>query len=106
MEILSQCAESTLKDFKPSSMNHGKGSVLGQLTPVEQKMETVIIDEPAGGYVKMMEYRNLARGHQIASENKGAYGVLSMKKFQITTKKQKTYGKPRRRCTWKQWTNS
>ena len=26
MEILSQCGESTLKDFKPSSMNHGKGS--------------------------------------------------------------------------------
>ena len=26
MEILSQCRESTLKDFKPSSMNHEKGS--------------------------------------------------------------------------------
>ena len=35
MEILSQCEESTMKDFKPSPMNHGKGSVVGQLVPVE-----------------------------------------------------------------------
>ena len=35
MEILSQCGESTMKDFKPSPMNHGKGSVVGQLVPVE-----------------------------------------------------------------------
>ena len=35
MEILSQCGESTLQDFKPSSMNDGKGSVVGQLVPVE-----------------------------------------------------------------------
>ena len=30
MEILSQCGESTMKDFKPSPMNHGKGRVVGQ----------------------------------------------------------------------------
>ena len=35
MEILSQCGESIMKDFKPSPMNHGKGSVTGQLVPVE-----------------------------------------------------------------------
>ena len=35
MEILSQCGESTLKDFKPSPMNHGKESVVGQLVPVD-----------------------------------------------------------------------
>ena len=35
MEILSQCGESSMKDFKPSPMNHGKGSVAGQLVPVE-----------------------------------------------------------------------
>ena len=35
MEILSQCGESTMKDFKPYPMNHGKGSVGGQLVPVE-----------------------------------------------------------------------
>ena len=34
MEILSQCGESTMKDFKPSPMNHGMGSVAGQLVPV------------------------------------------------------------------------
>ena len=28
MEILSHCGESTMKDFKPSPMNHGKGSVV------------------------------------------------------------------------------
>ena len=35
MQILSQCGESTLKDFKPSPINHGKGSVVGQLVPVK-----------------------------------------------------------------------
>ena len=35
MEILSQCGESTLQDFEPSSMNHGKGSVIGELVPAE-----------------------------------------------------------------------
>ena len=35
MEILSQCGESTMKDFKQSPMNIGKGSVVGQLVPVE-----------------------------------------------------------------------
>ena len=35
MEILSQFGESTMKDFKPSPMNHEKGSVVGQLVPVE-----------------------------------------------------------------------
>ena len=35
MEILSQCGETTMKDFKPSPMNHGKGNVAGQLVPVE-----------------------------------------------------------------------
>ena len=69
MEILSQCGESSLQDFKPSSMNDGKGSVVGQLVPVEHNRltvsETVSIDEPAGGYMEMMEYRNSARGHLI-----------------------------------------
>ena len=48
MEILSQCGESKMKDFKPSPMNHGKGSVAGQLIPVEYNRltvsETVSID--------------------------------------------------------------
>ena len=34
--------------------------------------ETVSIDEPAGGYMEMMEDRNSARGHLIALENKSA----------------------------------
>ena len=37
MEILSQCGKSTLKDFKPSPMNHGKRSVV----PVEYNRLTV-----------------------------------------------------------------
>ena len=48
MEILSQCGESTMKDFKPSPMNQGKGSVARQLVPVEYNRltvsETVSID--------------------------------------------------------------
>ena len=57
-------------------MNHGKGSVVGQLIPVEYKrlkiVETVSIDELAGGYMEMVEYRNSARGHLVDLENKGA----------------------------------
>ena len=53
MEILSQCGESKLKDFKPSPMNHGKGSVVGLLVLVEYNRltvsKTVSVDEPAGG---------------------------------------------------------
>ena len=68
--------ESTLKDFKPSPMNHGKGSVVEQLVPVEYNRltvsETVSIDEPADGYMEILEYRNSARGHLIALEDKSA----------------------------------
>ena len=66
MEILSQCGESTLKDFKPSSMSHGKGKVVGQLIPVEYNRLTVSDNvstvEPAGRYIVMLEYINSARG--------------------------------------------
>ena len=76
MEILSQCGESTMKDFKPSPMNHGKGSVVGQLVLVYYYRltlsETVSVDEPAGGYMEMMEYRNSSRGHLRALEDKSA----------------------------------
>ena len=83
MEILSQCGESTMKDFKPSPMNHGKGSVVGQLIPVEYNRltltKTLSADEPAGGYMEMLEYRNSARGHLMALEDKSA-----MEDFQAT----------------------
>ena len=45
-------------------MNHGGGSVVRQLTPVEHNRLTVsdavITDEPAGGYIEVMEYTNSA----------------------------------------------
>ena len=65
-----------MKDFKPSPMNHGKGSVAGQLIPVEYNRltvsEAVSIDEPAGGYMEMLEYRNSARGYVMALKDKSA----------------------------------
>ena len=76
MKILNQCGESTMKDFKPSPMNDGKGSVAGQLVPVEYNRltvsETVSLDEPAGGYMEMLEYQNSARGYVMALEDKSA----------------------------------
>ena len=94
MEILSQCGESTLKDFKPSPMNHGKGSVVGQLVQVEYNRmtvsETVSIDEPAGGYMEMLEYRNSARGHLIADKSAMEGYLKTM--TEGTTLKQKSYG--------------
>ena len=96
MEILSQCGESTLKDFKPSPMNHGKRSVVGQLVPVEYNRltvsETVSIDEPAGGYMEMIEYRNSARGHLMALEDKSTMESYLEMMMQGTTLKQKAYG--------------
>ena len=96
MEILSQCGESTMKDFKPSPMNHGKGSVAGQLTPVEYNRltvsETVSIDEPTGGYMEMLEYRNSARGYVMALEDEKAMEGYLETMLQGTTLKQKAYG--------------
>ena len=96
MEILSQCGESTLHDFKPSPMNHGKRSVIGRLVPVENNpltvSGTVSNDEPAGGYMDMMEYRNSARGNLIALENKSAMEGYLETMMQSTTLKQKAYG--------------
>ena len=93
MEILSQCGEGTMKDLKPSPMNHGKGSVAGQLVPVEYNRltvsETVSLDEPAGGYMEMLEYRNSARGYVMALEDKIAMEGYLETMLQGTTLKQK-----------------
>ena len=76
MEILSQCGESTTKDFKPSPMNHGKGSGVGQLVTVECNRltvsDTVSIGEFASGYMEILDYRNSAREHLMALEDKSA----------------------------------
>ena len=96
MEIPSQCGESTMKDFKPSPMNHGKGSVVVKLVPVKYNRltlsETVSIDEPAGGYMEMLEYRNSATGHLMALEDKSAMEGYLETMMQGTTLKQKAYG--------------
>ena len=48
-------------DNLASCLNHGKGNVVGQIIPVEHNRltvsETVSVDEPAGGYMEMLEYR-------------------------------------------------
>ena len=98
MKILSQCGKSTMKDFKPSPMNHGKGSVVGQLVPVEYNRltlsGTVSLNEPAGGYMEMLEYRNSARGHLMALEDKSAIEGYLETMMRGTTFKQKAYGTP------------
>ena len=96
MEILRQCGQSTLRDFRPSCMNHGKGSVIEHLNPVEHNRltvsETVPIDENAGGFLEMMEYIHSARGHLITLENKCAREGYLEETTQGTTKKQKACG--------------
>ena len=96
IEILSQCGESTMKDFKQSPMNHGKGSVVGQLVPVEYNRltvsETVSIDEPATGFMEMLECRSSARGHLMALEDQNAMEGYLETMMQGTTLKQKAYG--------------
>ena len=77
-------------------MNHGNGSVVGQLVPMEYNRltvsETVLIDELTGGYMEMLEYRNSARGHLIDLENKSAMKGYLETMMQGTTLKQKAYG--------------
>ena len=96
MEILSQCGESSMKDFKPYPMNHGKGSVVGKLVSVEYNRltvsGTVSIDEPANGYMEMLEYRNSARGHLMTLEDPKAMEGYLETLMQGTTLKQKAYG--------------
>ena len=53
--------------------------------------ETVSIDEPACRYMEMFEYRNLARGHLIALENKRALEGYLETMMQGTTLTQKAY---------------
>ena len=95
-EILSQCGESILQDFKSSPLNHGNGSNIGQLVPVKYNRlkvsETVSIDEPAGGYTEMLEYRKSARGHLIALKNKRSMEGYLETMMQGTTLKQKANG--------------
>ena len=85
-----------MKDFKPSPLNHGKGSVAGQLVPVEYNRltvsETVSIDEPTGGFMEMLEYRNSARGYVMALEDGKAMEGYLETMLQGTTLKQKAYG--------------
>ena len=54
--------------------------------------EAVSIDEPAGGYMEMLEYRNSARGYVMALEDKGAMEGYLETMLQGTTLKQKAYG--------------
>ena len=77
-------------------MNHGKECVVEKLVPVEYNRltvsETVSIADFAGGYIEILEYRNSARGHLMALEDKSAMEGYLETMMQGTTLKQKAYG--------------
>ena len=77
-------------------MNHVKGSVVGQLVPVEYNRltvsETVSIDEPAVGYMEMLENRNSARGQLMTLEDESTMEGNLETMTQGTILKQKAYG--------------
>ena len=54
--------------------------------------ETVSIDEPTGGYMEMLEYRNSARGYVMALEDEMAIEGYLETMLRGTTLKQKAYG--------------
>ena len=54
--------------------------------------ETVSIDEPVGGYMEMLEYRNSAGGYLMALEDKSAIEGYLETMMQGTTLKKKKYG--------------
>ena len=75
-------------------MSHGKGSVIGQLTAVEYNRltisDTVLIDQPAGEYIEIREYRTSARGHLIdlfrnAHGNGGSFDKLTVESSSTTS---------------------
>ena len=55
-------------------------------------VETVSIDELAGGYMEMVEHKNSARGYLVALENKSAIECYLETMIQGTITKQKAYG--------------
>ena len=54
--------------------------------------ETVSIDEPASGYIEMLEFRKLARGHLMTLEDQNAIEGYLETMMQGTTLKHKAYG--------------
>ena len=81
-----------MKDCKPSPMNHGKRSVVGQLVPVEYirltLSKTVSVDEPVGAYMEMFEYRMegyLETMMQGTTLKQRAYGTLASSEMQAET---------------------
>ena len=50
------------------------------------------IDEPAGGYMEMLEYRNSARGYVMALEDKSFMEGYLETMLQSNNLKQKAYG--------------
>ena len=74
MDFISQCGSGGLDDFKPSRTNMARMKLEGQLDVVEYSRITVPdavhMGDPAGGYVKMLNARNSARGHLMAWSEK------------------------------------
>ena len=68
----------------------------GPLVPVEYNRltmsETVSIDEPAGGYMEVLDYTNSARGHLIVLEERSAMEGSLETMMQGITLKRKVYG--------------
>ena len=78
------------------TVSHDESLKGKRLVPVEYNRltvsETVSIDEPAGGYMEILEYRKSARGHLMALEDKSAIEGYLETMMQGTTLKQKAYG--------------
>ena len=96
MEMLSQCGESEMKDFRPSPMNRGRGGVAGQLVPVECNRlavsETVSMDGSTGVCMEMLECRDSAGGCLMTLEDEEAMEGCLETMLQGTTLKQKACG--------------
>ena len=54
--------------------------------------DTVSIDEPANGYMEMLEYQNSARGHLMVLEDQSAMEGYLETMMQGNTLKQEAYG--------------
>ena len=96
MEVISQCGSGGLDDYKPSRTNMAQMKLEGQLDVVEFSRitvpDSVIMGDPAGGYVEMLKARNSARGHLMAWDEKQAMQEYLKELTENSNLSRKEYG--------------
>ena len=96
MEVISQCGFGGLDDYNPSRTNMARMKLEGQLGVVEYSRitvpDSVVMGDPAGGYLEMLKAKDSARGHLIAWDEKQAMQEQFKELTENSNLSQKEYG--------------